>query len=233
MKNLIIIIVLFSSSNFLVAQEATHTYTKPEQLRDRIKTAFLKDVGIDEHTMNAATDSIIKGVYPNIHSLLIIRDNKLVYENYFPGNDVIFGKGAVAFINHHRDSLHDIRSITKSVVSAAVMIAIGQGRIKNVDQRVFDFFPEYAKYDTGIKKQLTIKHLLAMSSGIEWDESMSYADTANSERRMTSAKDPVEYFLSQRSIHKPNKVFNYSGGCTQTLAAIVAKATGMRIDYFV
>lgn len=72
-----------------------------------------------------------------------------------------------------------------------------------------------------------------MSSGIEWDESMSYADTMNSEVRMHKAKDPVEYFLSQKSTHKPGKIFNYSGGCTQTLAAIVTKATGMRIDHFV
>ncbi len=208
-------------------------YKKPVQLNDGISTATLKEVGIDENKIIAATDSITKGVYPNIHSLLIIRNNKLVYENYFPGNDVIFGKGAVGFINNGRDSLHDIRSITKSVVSAAVMIAIGQKKIKSVEERVFDFFPEFAKYDTGAKRQLTIRHLLTMSSGIEWDESMSYADTMNSEVRMHKAKDPVEYFLSQRLIHKPGETFNYSGGCTQTLAAIVTKATGMRIDHFV
>ena len=65
-----------------------------------------------------------------------------------------------------RIRLHDIRSISKSVVSACVGIAIKQGKIKSVDQKVLDFFPEYAKLDTGIKSLLTIKHLLTMSSGI-------------------------------------------------------------------
>jgi pimeloyl-ACP methyl ester carboxylesterase len=213
-------------------RQSASKYKKPEQLNDGIKTATLKEVGLNEKIINALTDSIINGGYPNIHSILIICNNKLVYENYFPGNDAIRGIGFVGFTDHHRDSLHDQRSVTKSVVSAAVMIAIGQGKIKSVDERVFDFFPEYTKYDKGMKSDITIKHLLTMSSGLEWNERVSYADPANSETRMDTASNPVEFFLSQRPIHKSGAVFNYSGGSTQVLAAIVAKATGLNVDDF-
>lgn len=68
----------------------------------------------------------------------------------------------------------DIRSISKSIVFACVGIAFQQGKIKSINQKVFDFFPEYAKQDTGVKSLLTIKHLLTMSSGLAWNEDVPY-----------------------------------------------------------
>ncbi|MBA3972151.1 MAG: serine hydrolase, partial [Bacteroidetes bacterium] len=164
--------------------------------------------------------------------VLILRNNKLVYEQYFPGTDVTRGVGFVGFKDHHRDSLHDVRSITKSVVGAAILIAHAQGKIKSLNQRVFDFFPEYAKHDTGMKKQITVQHLLNMTAGIEWDEEISYLDPRNSEIKMNNASDAIEFVLSQIIIDTPGKKYNYSGGCTQVLAAIVAKATGIPVDKF-
>jgi len=140
-------------------KESATPYKKPVQLNDGIQTATLKDVGIDEKIIKAMQDSIVNGNYPNIHSVLILRNKKLVYEKYFPGTDEIRGKGVTGFKEHHRDSLHDIRSVNKSVVGTAVLIALAQKKIKTVNQRVFDFFPEYSKYDTGLKQQITIKNL--------------------------------------------------------------------------
>ena len=207
-------------------------YKKPDQLNDGLQTATLKEVGLNEKIIQKMVDSIVNGNYPNIHSVLIYRNNKLAYENYFPGRDQNRGRGSLGFVDHHRDSVHDLRSVTKSFVGAAVMIAIDQGKIKSVDQRVFDFFPEYAKLDTGMKKEMTIKHLLTMSSGLEWNEDVSYMDPKNSETMMDRSNNPVEFFLSQPIVDKPGTKFNYSGGCTQALAAIVEKATGMPIDQF-
>jgi CubicO group peptidase (beta-lactamase class C family) len=204
---------------------------KPVQLNDGIQTATLKDVGIDEKIVNAMTDSIIAGVYPNIHSVLILRNNKLVYEKYWAGKDEIRGTLFYDIRNHHRDSLHDTRSVTKSVVGAAVLIAHAQGKIKSLNQRVFDFFPEYTRYDTGMKRQITIQHLLNMTAGLEWDEVTSF-DTINYERRMNNSPDGIQFVLRQPLVDTPGPKFNYSGGCTQLLAAIVEKATGMPIDKF-
>lgn len=68
----------------------------------------------------------------------------------------------MGLVKHDRDTLHDIRSVTKSIVSAAVMIALAHGKIKNLDQPVFDFFPEYSNHTVGEKKDITVRHLLTM-----------------------------------------------------------------------
>ncbi len=211
-------------------QESAKTYKKPDQLNDGILTATLKEVGIDEKIINMMEDSITAGNYPNIHSVLILRNNKLLYENYFPGNDEIRGTEFLDVIQHHRDTLHDIRSVTKSVVGTALLIALGQGKIKSVHQKVFDFFPEYAEYNTGMKRDLTINHLLNMTAGIEWDEVKS--DTTNYERRMNRSADGIGFVLSLPLVDTPGKKYHYNGGCTQLIAAIVQKATGMPVDKF-
>ena len=209
---------------------ANTSYKKPDQLKDGIQTATLKEAGLDENIIHAITDSITSGNYPNIHSVLILRNNKLVYEKYFPGKDEIRGTDFFDVVQHHRDTLHDIRSITKSVVGTAVLIALGQGKIKSLHQRVFDFFPGYAKYDTGMKRDITINHLLNMTAGLEWDEEAF--DTTNYERRMNRSADALDFVLRQRVVDIPGKKFNYSGGYTQLLAALVERATGLAVDKF-
>lgn len=207
-------------------------YIKPDQLDDGIRTAALEEFQIKEGVIKSMEDSITGGLYANIHSILIVKRNKLVYEKYFPGADVIRGKGSVGFVNHSRDSLHDIRSVSKSVVGASVMIAIGQGKIKSVNDRIFEYLPEYARYDTGLKRDITIQQVLNMSAGFEWDEEIPYSDTANSERRLNYSADAVDFVLSQKLSDSPGSKFNYNSGCTQLLAAIIEEATGMQVDKF-
>lgn len=187
--------------------------------------------GIDPSIIRSMETAVEKGTYPNIHSVLIAHRGKLVYEKYWPGKDQRWGSNLGVRV-HAKDSLHDIRSISKSVVSACVGIAIRQGKIKGVDQSVFDFFPEYAKQDTGIKSLLTVKHLLTMSSGITWNEDVPYDNPENSEIRMIRSANPVEYVLSQPMDLPPGKIWEYNGGTTQLLAAIIEKTTGKRIDAF-
>ncbi|HUS03362.1 MAG TPA: serine hydrolase [Chitinophagaceae bacterium] len=222
-------IVISISFNLCSAQYATPaSYKKPQQLNDGLTTASLKDAGLNEMILRAMTDSIINRNYTNIHSVLIFRNNKLVYENYFPGNDEVRTRGKVGFVDHHRDSLHDVRSITKSVTGAAVMIALHQGKIKSLNQRVFDLFPEHKKYATGMKQDITIRHLLNMSSGLYWIEAGSFMDSM----KLAAAPAAVEFVLKQRLVDTPGTKFNYSDGSTQVLADIVEKVTGMDIIAF-
>jgi CubicO group peptidase (beta-lactamase class C family) len=204
---------------------------KFEENTEGIAIASMADVGIDSVIINKIDTAIRNGTYPNIHSLLIVRNNKFVYEKYWTGKDQRWGDdlGPVA---HGRDSLHDIRSISKSIVSACIGIVIEQGKIKSVDQKVFDFFPEYAKLDTGIKSSLAIKHLLAMNSGIVWNEDIPYDNPENSEIRMTNSPNQVEYVLSQPMEATPGALWKYNGGTTQLLAAILEKTTGKKVDQF-
>ncbi|HJS54104.1 MAG TPA: serine hydrolase [Chitinophagaceae bacterium] len=196
-----------------------------------ITVASMADAGIDSTVINKIDTAITNGTYPNIHSLLIARNNKLVYEHYWPGKDESWGQDLGIRVQA-KDSLHDIRSISKSVVSACVGIAIQQGKIKSTDQRVFDFFPEYKKLDTGLISSLTIKHLLTMSSGLVWNEEVPYDNPENSEIGMIRSPNPVEYVLSQPMEFTPGISWKYNGGTTQLLAAIIEKTTGKKIDDF-
>jgi Beta-lactamase class C and other penicillin binding proteins len=193
--------------------------------------ALPAEVGMDASVINRIDTAVGNGTFPNIHSVLIAKDNKLVYEKYWTGPDEVWGVTA-GVRSHAADSLHDIRSVTKSMVSACMGILMQQGKIKGSRQRVFDFFPEYAQQDTGLKSLLTIEHLLTMTSGLKWNEDVPYDNPENSEIRMVMSKNPVEYVLSQPMEMPPGKQWKYNGGTTQLLAAIIEKTTGQRIHEF-
>ncbi len=208
-------------------------FPAPEKLNDSIEVSTLENEGIDTVFISNLIDSIEKGIYPNIHSLLILRNNKLVFERYFSGEDAIAGKGKVGLRHHQVDSVHDIRSITKSIIGLAILIAYDKGLIKSLDEPVFNYFPEFKQYKTDTKGAITIRHLLTMRHGLDWNEKISYSDTTNSEIQMNRSNDPIDYFLSKKTVNPPGTVFNYSGGCPQTLAAIIKKQSGLEIDEFV
>jgi len=112
--------------------------------------------------------AIQHGIYPNIHSILISYKDSLIYEKYWAGNDRM-GTG-VHTIAHGVDSFHGLQSVSKSFTSACIGIALKQGKIKSIDQRIFNFFPEHAEQDTGLKSLITIKDLLTMTAGFAWNE---------------------------------------------------------------
>jgi CubicO group peptidase (beta-lactamase class C family) len=204
---------------------------KPVNLNDGIKTATLSEAGMDTSVINELTNQITSGYYPNIHSLLIYKDNKLVYENYFKGKDQYLGKD-LGVIEHTINDLHGMRSISKSVVSACIGIAIAQGKIKNTDQKIFSFFKEYAAYDTGMIKGLSIKHLLTMTSGLKWNEEVPYDNPENSEIQMSRSGDPIDFILSRPMTSLPGNEWQYNGGTTQLLSFIIERATGKKVDEF-
>jgi len=191
----------------------------------------LQQGGFDSVRIHAMTQAIAQQEYPNIHSVLIVKNKKLVYEKYFPGTDEIWGT-SIGMVNHSKDSLHDVRSISKSIISACIGIAIAQGKIKDEHQKVWEFFPEYADLNTAEKSSLTIHHLLTMTSGLEWNENIPYTNPANSEIQMSDSEDPIRYVLGRPMIAAPGTVWNYNGGCTQVLAAILFKVSNMEADAF-
>jgi CubicO group peptidase (beta-lactamase class C family) len=179
------------------------------------------------HSMEAAVED---GTYPNIHSILISKNNKIIYEKYWSGKDRKESKD-LGVIAHGADSLHATQSMSKSITSACFGIALQQGRIKSIDEKIFDFFPEYAAQDTGLKAQITIRDLLTMTAGFQWNED-DYNSPDNSEHLMGNSPNPVKYMLALPMSDTPGKVFTYNGGATELIAAIVEKTTAKRIDVF-
>lgn len=212
-----------------VFRNTNYIYSVPKQFDDGIKIGEISD--IDTTKLVTLTKLILKNKFPNFHSLLIVKNNKLVYENYFSGTDEISGK-KLGYITHTMNDLHDCRSISKSVTSSCIGIAIKKGLIKNIDEPIAQYFPEYADYFDIIKKEITIKHLLTMTAGFEWNEDISYRDPKNSELRMDLSNDPIKYILSRPIVSQPGTKWNYNGGQTQLLSQIIHKVSGLTLEKF-
>lgn len=227
---------LFScSTSHLNSQSHTddtnYSYSPPKNLDDGISVDKLNKVNIDSNKIIELAKLILKDTFPNIHSLLILKDNKLVYEKYFSGSDEISGK-KIGVIQHSIDVLHDCRSISKSVTSASIGIAIKQGLLKSIDEPIFQYFKSYEKYFDEEKKKITIRNLLTMTSGLKWNEDISYRDFRNSELQMDMSSNPIQYILSRPMVSKPGVTWNYNGGGTQLLAQIIETVSGLSLDKF-
>jgi CubicO group peptidase (beta-lactamase class C family) len=204
----------------------------PAQIQDGWRTAAPADVGMDPARLEELTRALHRGEHGNVHAMLIEKDGRLVYEEYFSGEDEAWGAdlGKVTF---GRSSLHDLRSVTKTVVSTLVGIAIGRGEIPSVDTPLYELLPDYAHLLTGEKRSIRLRHVLTMSAGLEWDEwSIPYTNPANDEIRLTRSSDPVAFVLGRERVSEPGTEFNYSGGLTQLLAAILERATDRGVEAY-
>jgi CubicO group peptidase (beta-lactamase class C family) len=203
----------------------------PPALDDGWTIGSPEQAGIDRRRLEAMTGSIHATPSFNVHAVLIERDGRLVYEEYFSGTDERRGQ-PVGTVTFTREMKHDIRSVTKSVISALVGIAAGSGAIRSLDTPLLDFFPEYADLQVPERRQITVRHALTMSAGFDWNEEVSYRDPRNNETAMDRSADPLRYVLGRPIVAPPGTSWRYNGGTTQLLGAIVQRATRQPIaDY--
>lgn len=237
MKQLFLLLLLTSITIFTGCKQkrtrsTTYNYSTPGDLSDGISVANSSDYQIDTLELVKITKLILSDTIPNIHSLLILRDNHLVYENYFEGEDEKVGK-KLGYISHSANDLHDCRSITKSITSACIGIAVTKGLIKNIDDPIYLYFKqEYQNKFDDKKKKITIRNLLTMTSGLKWNEDISYRDPRNTELRMDISSEPIDFILGRSLVVEPGKAWNYNGGNTQLLAEIIKSVSGQTIDKF-
>jgi CubicO group peptidase (beta-lactamase class C family) len=200
--------------------------------RDELPRAAPESVGIDGGALAKLADAIRAGKYSNIHGLLVVRSGKLVAEEYFSGDDERRGQ-KLGNVRFDAGTLHDLRSVTKSVTSALFGIAVASGAIRDLDAPVLSYFPEYQDLRTPERLQIRLRDLLSMASGLEWDEaSRPYGDPLNSETAMDAASDRCRYVLSRPIAARPGEKFRYSGGDTLLLAAVIERATKLRLDKY-
>jgi CubicO group peptidase (beta-lactamase class C family) len=167
----------------------------------------------------------------NVHAVLVARGGKLLFERYFKGSDEINGRqvGSVAF---DADTLHNIKSVTKSVSSLVLGIAIDRGLIRSVDEPIFSFFPELSDLRSPEKDRLRLVHALTMTVGLKWVEAVPDNEGDNDEGRMHMAPDPCRYVLGLPATAPPGQEFFYNTGALTLVSAIVRKATGRPLDEF-
>ena len=109
-------------------------------------------------------------------------------------------------------------------------IVLDRKLIRDIDEPVLNWFPEYSDLRTPEKERISLRHLLMMCSGLEWNEYLPYTDPKNSEVRMLWSTDQYRYTLEQPVVQPAGKVWNYNSGCTLLLEAVIAKAAGGALD---
>ena len=212
-----------------------YVYSAPEDLGDGLAVGTIEEVGIDFNLIGNAVDRIWDGDFKAIHSLLIYKDGKLVVEEYFSGHHFSWEHAGYRgeWVEWDADEWHVNMSVTKSYTSAIVGLAIREGNINSVHDSIFDYLPDRQRFATGGKEDITIEHLLTMTSGLEWDEwSASHTDRANDATGMMLDRDPVRYVLEKSLAHDPGTHFTYNSGNLMLLSEIVRNTTGMDLDEF-
>lgn len=192
---------------------------------------------VNHDALREMTDRLAASSEANFHGVLVAHRGKLVFERYFRGRDEIPGRifgTRVETISFDAGTLHNMKSVSKSVASLAVGIAIDRGLIASVNEPIFTFFPELADMRSPDKDRIALSHALTMSMGLAWMEATpATGDYDNDEARMHMASDPCRYVLGLPVTAPPGQQFFYNTGALTLVSAIVRKATGRPLDEFV
>ncbi|GIS24676.1 MAG: hypothetical protein CM15mP125_3630 [Gammaproteobacteria bacterium] len=236
---------LFALSSETLAETATP---------DNWQLAQPATVSLSDEALEAVHQDIESGRYGYIDAFLVARQGKLVFEQYYehdypsiyrqeaatPGALVVNDpSGPYNYFNpwwhpyYRNTALHSMQSVTKSVVSALVGIALSRGEFPDLDTPVLQFFDETVVENVdGRKRDMTLRDLLTMSDGLLWDESLPYNDPDNSFAIMAKAHNWVQYTLDLPMGNEPGNVFNYNSGATLILGHIFRLATGTDIEEY-
>ncbi len=176
-------------------------------------------VGIDNGPLDRLNIAIKDGDFGALHSLLIIRDKKIVFENYYNGTD--------------RQTVQPLDAATKSIVSVLFGILMMEDATISTNTLIKDVLPQYAHYfvDVPQKDQIRIADLLSNSSGLWWDEwDRPYTDPANDATFMSTKNDWSDWVLSRPMIREPGYSFNYNSGNAVIMGRIIENVTGMTLE---
>jgi CubicO group peptidase (beta-lactamase class C family) len=211
-------------------------------------------VGLDAAALEALDADLASGKYGLVDSMLVIRCGKQAFEHsYARDYDKIYGERAkkTGPLNHdlhgpynyfstefhpyykHSD-LHTMQSVSKTFTSITMGVAMQRGDFKvDLDAPILKYFDGYtiANLDDR-KRRISLRHLLTMSSGLEWHEDLAYDDPKNSADVMEATSDWVQYVINQKMVSDPGTSFVYSSGGTELLAYIFKKVAGKNVDEY-
>jgi CubicO group peptidase (beta-lactamase class C family) len=210
---------VFSLREFHADTGSGYTYRKPLDVPGDWETGTLEEAGIDTAGMNAFMRKVIEE-HPYMESILIVRNGKLVFEEYLNGWDPA--------------RLHRLQSVTKGFTSTLVGIAIEQGIVGSPDDPIREYLPGYSGYFGGTKDSVTVKHLLTMSAGFKWNETETYyADPKKCDPHLAEASDDYfKYLLERPIVEEPGTVYRYNSGYPNILGHIIEERSGLKIVEF-
>jgi CubicO group peptidase (beta-lactamase class C family) len=184
--------------------------------------------------LSARLDKLIadKRVW-SLDGVVVVRNRKIVLERYFEGEENSWG--ATRHVVFGPDTLHNLYSVTKSIVALIYGVALAEGKVPPPEAPLYAQFPEYQDLVAADprRSERTIAHALTMTLGLKWDEvTIPYSDPKNDEIGMEMAKDRYRFILDGPVIEPPGKRWLYSGGATALLGRLIAKGTGQPLpDY--
>ncbi|MCW9707261.1 serine hydrolase domain-containing protein [Fodinibius salsisoli] len=196
-----------------------YTYQTPEETNDgleigNINNAFKKPVLLKEMVKET-----IKGEYPDVHSILIYKDNRLVLEEYFYGYD--------------KNTKHQLRSATKAFIGSLVGLAIEADAIGSEQDQLLPYFrDEYESFEhmSKQKKSITIQDFLTYRHGLDCEN--NNPESAGNEQQMMENADWVKYTLDLPVVHQPGELSSYCTGAALTLGRLIELATGQTLEAF-
>ncbi len=185
-----------------------YIYHQPEQIDEYLNTASIFEFIKDSTSFYSLMEGIINQKFGRLESFLIIKDQKLILEEYFFGYD--------------KTQLHYINSCTKSITSLLLGITLERRKKLNIDQPVFNFFPQYDSLKTPQKEQITLKHVLTMTSGLPDDDDFE----------IHGPDDLVKQMLNQLLESTPGEKFKYNNNCTNLIGSIINTLEKKQADEF-
>ena len=169
-------------------------------------------VGVDEAGLNAAFEQA-SGI-GRLRSLLVVKDGLLIAEEYFGGASV--------------ETLHDVRSVTKSVVATLTGIAIDEGHIASLDDPIDLYLDPAVAPLTTEQRAITVRHLLNMTGGFEWDETGGGGDYA----AWITSGEHIGFLLDRPLETPPGSAFRYNSAAVHLLGVVVASAVDEPLEVF-
>lgn len=174
--------------------------------------------GVGSSALDALSAELGTQKFKKVDSLLVLKNGDFIFEHYQNG--------------YGPERVHDIASITKSVTSLLVGIAIDKGCISNVNESVVDFFSEtrYAESWPGDKRSITIEHLLTMQHGIAFDD---FSDPEMKQfQTWLNSKDRILHILQTPMDSEPGRTSTYCTASTQLLRQVIERSTGQSVEEF-
>jgi len=211
-------------------------------------------VGLDEKILAELDGDLASGKYSLVDSFAVFRCGTSVYERAYPHDyGQIYEKeaktrgplnahltGPYNYFDpawhpyYHGTDLHSMQSVSKTVTSVILGIAITRGDFKaGLDTPLLKYFDvATVKNVDDRKRRITLRHVLTMTTGLDWNEEVAYDDPKNDSSLMEATDDWVQYVIDRPMAHEPGKVFNYSSGVSELLAYIFQKETGQDVEKY-
>ncbi len=217
-------------------------------------TGTPSSVGLNVAVLDSVDAEIRAGRYGHVNRLVVIRRGTLVYDRrYAHDYDAIHGDSARTpnalnardvtgpynyfapwwHPTYRRGDLHTLQSVTKTITSVVIGVAVTRGEFPDLDTPILRYFDTatVANIDDR-KRRVTIRHLLTMTGGFDWNEGLPYIDPRNTAVALEASPDWIRFTIDRPMMREPGRQFNYSSGESALLAHIFRQATGVDLEEY-